>query len=383
MKKGEQFKTKYTGVFYTKSLMSGKKGTKVFYIRYRHKGQRIVERVGCSVQDKMVASKASTIRNKILRGERLPAKDQKKQDVDRWTIDRLWKAYLENKGPKFKGIQRDSSRFNVHIKPDFKNKESKDIITLDIDRFRKKLLTKIAPQTTKNVMELLRRIINFGVKKDLIPPANIRFEMPAIDNMIREDLTPAQIKSYLAVLENNKQSSESWVLKIMLYTGRRTAEICGLEWSDIDFERQIFTLRDTKAGKTETLPFSDKVKKMLQEIPMYHEKYIFPNSDGSRRTRVDSDTRRFKKLAKLPEHFRPSYCLRHTFASIAASNDVPERILKRLMGHTQTQAKQDVTSRYAHITDERLLKALNQVAEIIDSYASKAGDNVLELKTNE
>jgi integrase len=382
MKKGEQFKTKYTGVFYTKSLMSGKKGTKVFYIRYRHKGRRIVERVGCSVQDKMVASKASSIRNKILRGERLTAKDQKKQDEDRWTIDRLWKAYLENKGLSFKGIQRDSSRFNVHIKPEFKNKEPKDIITLDIDRFRKKLLTKIAPQTTKNVMELLRRIINFGVKKDLIPPANIRFEMPAVDNLVREDLTQGQIKDYLTVLDNNKQSSESWILKVMLYSGRRTGEICSLKWSDIDFEKQVFTLRDTKTGKTETLPFSNKVRNMFQEIPRYHDKYVFPNSDGSKRTRVDSDTRRFKKLAKLPEHFRPSYCLRHTFASIAASNDVTERILKRLMGHTQTQAKQDVTSRYAHITDERLLKALNQVAGIIDSYLSKDSNNVIEFNLN-
>jgi integrase len=383
MKKGEQFKTKYTGVFYTKSLSPGKKGTKVFYIRYRHKGKRKVERVGCSVQDKTTALKASAIRSQILRGERLPAHDQKKIDADQWTINRLWKAYLDNKGLSFKGIQRDTSRFKCHIEPVFGIKEPKDIITLDIDRFRKQLLTKIAPQTTKNVMELLRRIINHGIKKDLISPVNIRFEMPAIDNIVREDLTPAQIKSYLAVLDNNKQSSESWVLKIMLYTGRRTAEICGLEWSDIDFERQIFTLRDTKAGKSETLPFSEKVKEMLQEIPMYHEKYIFPNSDGSRRTRVDSDTRRFKKLAELPEHFRPSYCLRHTFASIAASNDVPERVLKRLMGHTQTQAKQDVTSRYAHITDERLLIALNQVARIIDSYVSGNSNNVLELKTSE
>jgi integrase len=52
------------------------------------------------------------------------------------------------------------------------------------------------------------------------------------------------------------------------------------------------------------------------------------------------------KLAKIgkriPKNFRPFYCLRHTFASIAASNDVPERVLKALVGHSHIEARKEI-----------------------------------------
>lgn len=363
----------YKGLFYIvgKSRSTGKP-EKIYYIRYRKDGREIKEKAGRQFQDQMTPAKAHNIRARRMQGLDQTSREKreaKQAFSDRWTITRLWEEYLNNK-TVFKGKQRDTSRFNVHIESEFGNKEVSDIVTLDIDRFRKKLLTKkgLSPQTVKNILELLRRIINFGFKKELIPLKVIRFEMPSPDNVINEVLSNKQIANLVSQIDFNKTMIEAWILKVMLYTGRRTGEICSLEWSDVDIDQQLFTLKDTKTGKTETLPFSNKIKEIFQTIPKFHaqDNYVFPNKDGSKRTRVDSDARKLKEQSGIPEHFRPSYCLRHTFASLAASNDIPERVLKALLGHSHRTAKSDITSRYAHVSHDRLLDAVNLIANIID-----------------
>jgi integrase len=373
----------YKGLFY---IVGASRSTgepeKIYYVRYRKDRREVKEKAGRQFQDSMTPAKAANIRARRMQGLDPTSREKreaKKAKADRWTITRLWAAYQKNK-TVFKGKRRDTSRFNVHILPEFGDKEVKDIVTLDIDRFRKKLLKekKLSPQTVKNILELLRRIINFGFKRDLIPMKNIRFEMPKTDNAVNEALTNDQIKNLLFVLDQNVMDVEAWLLKVMLYTGRRTGEICGLEWSDIDHERQVFTLRDTKTGKTEYLPYSDRVKGIFETIPRFSDRYLFPNYDGSKRTRVDSHSRELRKQAGIPETFRPSYCLRHTFASIAASNDIPERVLKTLVGHSHIEARKDITSRYAHVSHERLLQAVNQIAGLIDRICSD-GNNVIQI----
>ncbi len=377
-------KTDFPGVYYiVGKRLTGKGEERIYYARYRKEGKHRRSKIGRQHKDKMTPAIAARKRALLVEGKELSNKEKrqiKKKKANLWTINRLWEEYQKNK-TVFKGKQRDTSRFNVHIASDFGSREVKDVVTLDIDRFRKKLLKekKLSPQTVKNILELLRRIINFGFKKDLCTMKNIRFEMPKTDNAVNEALSDNQIKNLLIVLGQNAMDIEAWLLKVMLYTGRRTGEICALEWSDIDFERRVFTLRDTKSGRTEYLPFSDRVKEIFESMPRFNDQFIFPNYDGSKRTRVDSHSRELRKQAGIPDNFRPSYCLRHTFASIAASNDIPERVLKALIGHSHIEARKDITSRYAHVSHDRLLQAVNQIANIIGGICSE-GENTIPMK---
>lgn len=88
----------------------------------------------------------------------------------------------------------DENRYKNHIKPSFGKKEPKDILPLDIDRLRLKLVQKRSPGTMKNVLELIRRIVNFGVKKNLCEGLSFKIEMPRVHNIMTEDLTPDQLK---------------------------------------------------------------------------------------------------------------------------------------------------------------------------------------------
>jgi hypothetical protein len=172
----KRFKTKYPGVYYIhgKAVGTGKK-ERIYYIAYRKDGKLKDEKAGRQFQDDMTPARAAQVRTNRIQGKELSNKERreaeraaKEAEEGRWTISRLWEEYKENK-PNLKGIVTDQNRFENYIKPKFGDREPAEIITLDVDRLRIKLLKSKAPGTVKNVLELLRRIINYGVKKKLCP----------------------------------------------------------------------------------------------------------------------------------------------------------------------------------------------------------------------
>lgn len=56
--------------------------------------------------------------------------------------------------------------------------------------------------------------------------------------------------------------------------------------------------------------------------------------------------------AKWGEARWDTYCLRYTFASLCASYDVPERVLKALMGHTHNGLKESTSLQAIFRTDQ-------------------------------
>ena len=69
-----------------------------------------------------------------------------------------------------------------------------------------------------------------------------------------------------------------------------------------------------------------------------------------------------KKAANLPKDFRPLHGLRHTFASVAVSNGVPLSHVQRLLTHKYPS----LTQRYAHLEDEALRQAAENVGNFLD-----------------
>jgi hypothetical protein len=167
----KRIKTKYPGVYYImgKAVGTGKP-ERIYYIRYRKDGKEIDEKAGRQFQDDMTPARAAQARTDRIQGKqpanrerREAEKAQKEAEESRWTVDRLWEEYQKN-NPNLKGMHTYKSAYNLHIKPHFADKEPKDILPLDIQRVKNKLLKKRSPQTVQHVLEQLRRIINFGVK---------------------------------------------------------------------------------------------------------------------------------------------------------------------------------------------------------------------------
>jgi len=180
-------KTKYPGVFYREAERIGGEGKeKVFYIVFKKDGKVLEEKVGRQFADDMTPAKAASIRSQRIEGKRVSPKEKRRVEKERKiaedsrpTMTRLWDEYKRQR-PVDKSLRTDDGRFHLHLAPYFGGKTPAEIISLDVDRIRVRMLKTHAPQTVKHVVALLKRIIRFGVKKGLCPESDRRLGRGAI-----------------------------------------------------------------------------------------------------------------------------------------------------------------------------------------------------------
>ena len=365
----KRYKTKYAGVYYIKGKAVGSnKVEKIYYIMYRKDGKQVHEKAGRQFQDDMTPSRAAGLRSERIEGKQLSNKEkreiekaEKSANANRWTVDRLWETYKTNK-PNLKGMHTYKSAYKLHIKPSFANKEPKDILPLDVHRIKNNLLKIRSPQTVQHVLELLRRIINFGVNNKLCQGIDFKIEMPRVDNQKTEDLTPEQLKKLLDAIEADPHLHAGAMMKLALFTGMRRGEMFKLKWKDVDFERGFIKLKDVKGGPDQIIPMNDGAKTVLNGIVRTRSLHVFPGRNGGQRTNIRHQVNRIKMKAGLPRDFRPLHGLRHVYASmLASSGEVDMYTLQKLLTHKDPK----MTQRYAHLRDHALKRASNLAGEIV------------------
>lgn len=349
------------------------KPDKIYYIMYRLDGKKVEEKVGRE-SERMTPAKAAKIREQRGNGISLPNAERRQRqekaqaEADRWTIGKLWAAYKENK-PGFKGIVTDENRFKNYLQ-DFSRLSPESVTTQMVDSLR---LTKSGkkPGTVKNVLELLRRIINFGVKKGLCSwqdPSRLHFEMPKLNNVKTEMLTEEERKRFIDAAKAASNRKAGQLMLMAYYTGMRRSELFRLKWRDVDFEYGFINIvgegqEGAKNNRDERIPISPPVRELLEEIENGDSAYVFPGKDGvSRLTDINKQVNAIKKAANLPDDFRPLHGLRHTFASVAVSNGVPLSHVQKLLTHKDPT----LTQRYAHLEDEALKRSAEAVGGFLD-----------------
>ncbi|OGQ00203.1 MAG: integrase [Deltaproteobacteria bacterium RBG_19FT_COMBO_60_16] len=380
MPRQERHKTKYAGVFYILGTDPKGKKEKIYYVVYRNReGKLVEEKAGRGKKDRMNAFKANSIRTRRIQGEELSNKERreaekeaKSAEAGRWTVARLWDSYREHR-PDVKGSATDKSNFENYLKPAFGAKEPREILPLDVDRLRLSLSKKKAPGTVKNVLELLRRIINFGAKRNLCPPPPFKITLPRVNNLRTEDLSEGQLRRLLTVLHGEYMAKTDEkpfipdpdardVMLLALHTGMRRGEIFRLKWEDVDLRRGFLTIREPKGGTDQTIPLSEAARAILEARIREESPYVIPGRSGGQRKDIKKALAGIRKAAALPEGFRPLHGLRHVYASMLASSGAVDLFtLQKLLTHKGPA----MTQRYAHLRDETLKKAANLQGDLV------------------
>jgi integrase len=377
MPKQDRIKTKYPGVYY---IVIDKE--KIFYVYYRRNGKQIEEKAGRQFADDMTAAKAAGIRAERSKGKELSntarreqAKAAKLAEAGKMTLSRLWDEYKKSK-PKSKSISTDKTNFEKHLKPDFGNKEPHKIIRLDTDRLRIKLLKDYEPQTVKHVFGLLKRIVNFGVSRQLCQNLTFKPEAIKVDNQKTEDLNPEQLQNLLKAIDKSKDIQAANMMRLALFTGMRRGEMFKLTWNDIDFQRGFISIRNPKGGVSQKIPLNEQARHVLESHPRKSEN-VFVTHKGNAFVDIGRRINPIKEAAGLPADFRPLHGLRHTYASmLASSGKVDLYTLQKLLTHKSPV----MTQRYAHLRDEALKNASTLAGQIIEQATNK---NVVELQKEE
>jgi integrase len=370
----KRIKTDYPGVYYVVGdAIATNRRERIFYIRYRRSGRAYDEKAGRQFSDDMTAARAARIRAERIEGKSLSnrarrEKKAKEKLIQEWTINRLWKEYIETK-PKTKGFIIDDQRFKNHLEPILVDKKLEDLAPLDLDRLRIKLLKEKAPQTVKSIMALLKRISNFAKNKRLCRGIDFKITLPKVSNQKTEFLSEEELKRLLNAIKEDTNPYAGPIMLTALYTGMRKSEILRLEWKDIDFEHGFIHIRGPKGGQDQKIPLNEAAREVFKKLPRTHE-LIFPGIHGLR-TGIYHAIGAIKKNAGLPKDFRPLHGLRHHYASmLASSGKVDMYVLQKLLTHKTPI----MTQRYAHLRDEALKKASNLVGELVNQIIEKKGE---------
>lgn len=360
---------KYEGVW----INELKNGDISYYINYRDEsGKPVKVQVG-----KKTATSDFSARDAYSKLIEVKYKLQHDQEpvikagrVTKLKLNDLWKEFFIYAKANKKSWTIDEQNYNKHIKPIFGNKSVKSLNSLDFEKFKQDLFAKgLKAQTVKHQLTLIRTIINYALKHDLIknftnPLSNGKVKMPEIDNNRQAYLTEQEAKDILEILKSTHALTYHLTV-LLLFTGARFSEITGassqknktgeetpLKWPDVNFNNNTIYFKKTKNGNDRHIAMHNTLRETIQYL--YENKVnnnVITNSAGG-------------IILRMPDYFmtaveavRPgnkeektknkitAHSLRHTHASWLAEAGLDILQIKEQLGHKNIE----MTMRYAHL----------------------------------
>jgi integrase len=352
--------------FYVDVLASGRKS---FRLRYRfEKKLRVVTLGDARI---LKADEARVLVINLLR--------QAKQGVDPQApavseVGPLIKDFFTDKYlPYVKSYKRswdtDESMIRNHLVPKLGHLHMGRITPPDIAVFLEKMKSEdYASGTCNRALVLLR----FGFSLAL------RWKVPGVDsnpvkeiknikddNKIERFLTEAQTIELLNAVRQSDSEMLQFIVLFLIYTGARKREVLDARWRDIDWSQKSWRIPKTKSGKVRHIPLSTGAMKLLEHLRLkvrdglLADQPIFANpKTGEPFVSFFFSWNNARIRAGLPD--LRIHDLRHSFASYLVNAGRSLYEVQELLGHADIKT----TSRYAHLSRERLVAAVEVVPQI-------------------
>jgi integrase len=136
-----------------------------------------------------------------------------------------------------------------------------------------------------------------------------------------------------------------------LTTGMRRGELLGLRWQDIDLDRRLAVLHNTKNGDRRSVPIVPEVAELLREhgkVRKLGNDHVFAAEGAAEVWLFDKAWYQALTVAKIKD-FR-FHDLRHTAASYLAMSGATTAEIAAVLGHRTLQ----MVKRYAHLSDQHV-----------------------------
>ena len=182
---------------------------------------------------------------------------------------------------------------------------------------------------------------------------------------------------HLAKPENRRTKLDPYAvaaIRLLVLTGARLREILHLRWDQIDWERGVAFLADSKTGR-KPLFLSAPAQAIMSALPRLDDNphVIAGAKEGAARADLHRPWATVSKRAQL-EGVR-IHDLRHSFASVGAGASLGLPIIGKLLGHTQAST----TQRYAHLDVDPLKRAADTIGSSIAAAMDRQNASIVEL----
>ena len=235
-----------------------------------------------------------------------------------------------------------------------------------------------------NILNLLFKMAYLGDMIDRNPMDKVERPRPR-----KEEVCSGEVESYTAeelryILQCVDKEPLKWraMLHLLIDTGIRRGEACGLQWKHINFANHSITIAgnlcytaekgiylDTpKSRKIRTIDIDPAITALLWELRLDQSQkaisqYVFTQEGSTEPMHPQTPTRYMQKFAKRYgiEHLHP-HKLRHSFASIAIVNGADIASVSEKLGHAD---KSTTLRLYTHADQNSIKQASNIFREAI------------------
>lgn len=185
---------------------------------------------------------------------------------------------------------------------------------------------------------------------------------PRKETKLPQVLSKEEVRRLLNATENLKHKTE---LMLAYSLGLRVSEVAHLKVEDIDSERMIINIRQSKGKKDRQIPMSPKIH---QQLRRYYRKYrpkqwLFEGQNGQGNISVKSLQVIFqnsRQKAGITKH-ATFHSLRHSLATHLLETGVDLRLIQEILGHASSKT----TERYTHVS-RRTLQGITNPLDTID-----------------
>jgi len=273
-------------------------------------------------------------------------------------IKELWNMELKHQKS---GVER-KRLLEKDIVPAWGKRKVADIkrrdIVLLLDHVRER-----APITANRLHGALSRLFNFAAERGIIEDSPCtRIRKPPEKGRSRV-LTDSEIKLLWKALDINNTDIDIYrisklALKMILLTGQRPGEVCGMAWDEIDNEGfWNIPAERMKGGEPNRVPLTNLALEVIEQARLYsvEKSFVFASShksDGPVSTQALAKAiLRHRAEMGFEERFTP-HDLRRTLRTRLAELGVDDVVAERVLGH-KLQGIMAIYNRHGYDNEKR------------------------------
>ena len=199
-----------------------------------------------------------------------------------------------------------------------------------------------------------------------MPVLHIR---PRRERRLPTVLSMEEVRDVLASTNNLKHQT---VLSLIYSGGLRVSEAVHLQRRDIDWERNVLVIRQSKGNKDRQVPLAHHLKDLIEQyVQAYCPKtFLFEGATGGQYT-----TKSIQKLfraacekAGIQKH-ASIHTLRHSYATHLLEGGTDLRIIQAILGHTSSKT----TEIYTHVSTRTIANVQNPFDKLHESQSPQGG----------
>ena len=160
--------------------------------------------------------------------------------------------------PSKKGAAQESMRIRIWKRSSLSKMKLSEIKGKDIAAYRDTRLKEVAPNTVRHELAILSHVFTIAVKEwslpGLVNPVS-QIRLPKSPSGRDRRLLPGEIDWIFPIFKNPYLPA---IVLFAIETGMRQAEIAGMTWNQVDLNKRIVTILDTKNGEKRIVPLSKR-----------------------------------------------------------------------------------------------------------------------------